>query len=273
MRCETHLGLDRPPLHRALRGPVMSGFYRLFDAYLAIGSRNAEFYRRHGVQDDEIFLVPYAVDNRRFRKGACTAKDQPEEVRRALGLPPPEVPVVLFLSKLSPRKRPMDVLRAFNYVRDRQEARLALAVVGEGPERARIEEFIDQLDVPDVYLLGFRNQSELPEIYGACDVFVLPSENEPWGLVVNEAMAAGLPVVVSDGVGAARDLVKDGSNGFVYPVGDVAELAERLGRLTGDAGYRKNMGANSLDIISDWSIGAGVEAVRTALHSVATGAQ
>lgn len=273
MRCDTHLGLDRPPLRRALRGAVMPRFYGLFDACLAVGSRNAEFYRRHGVTDDDIFLVPYAVDNHRFREGARAAMKQPDESRRALGLPPPEVPVVLLLSKLTPQKRPLDLLRAFEQVRGQHEVPLALAIVGEGPERPRIEAFVDQHEIPDVHLLGFRNQSELPEIYGACDVFVLPSENESWGLVVNEAMAAGLPVVVSDGVGAAEDLLEDGSNGFVYPVGDVAELADRLGRLAGDAGYRKKMGANSLAIISDWSIRAGVDAVRTALHSVAKAAE
>src|SRR2546430_3298455 len=85
-----------------------------------------------------------------------------------------------------------------------------------------------------VKFLGFRNQSELPSFYDLCDVFVLPSTSEPWGLVVNEAMAAGRPVVVSDQVGCARDLVQNGLNGFIFPVGDVEALAHALTRVLVD---------------------------------------
>lgn len=268
MRCETHLGLDRPPLRRMLRQPVMTGFYRLFDACLAIGTRNAEFYRQHGVSQEELFLVPYAVENRRFREGSRSARKSPSQARRTLGLPDPEVPVVLFLSKLIPRKRPMDLLRAFATVRQEDEGPLALAVVGEGPERKRLEEFVDQRQVPDVHFLGFRNQSELPEIYGASDIFVLPSENEPWGLVVNEAMSAGLPIVVTDEVGAAADLVREELNGFKYPVGNVEVLSEKLTRLARDPALRQRMGRSSLEIIAEWDLDACVEGVREALQAM-----
>lgn len=264
MRCETHVGLDRHPLRRALRGPVMASFYRLFDACLAIGSRNAEFYRRHGVRDQKIFPVPYSVENRHFREGA---RERPAEVRRKLGLPSPDVPVVLFLSKLIPRKRPMDLLRAYKKARNQHESRFALAVVGAGPERERLETFVERHEVENVHFLGFRNQSELPTIYGASDVFVLPSENEPWGLVVNEAMAAGLPVVASEEVGAAADLVKEGENGFQVSVGDVPLLAEHLVTLVGNEELRHRMGEESQEIIDDWDLEACVDGVRAALQA------
>lgn len=267
MRCDTHLGLDRPLLRRVLRGPVMTAFYRLFDACLAIGSRNAEFYRRHRVPERKIFPVPYAVDNDHFRAGSRTARERPANARRTLGLPPREVPVVLFLSKLTRQKRPMDLLRAFRAVRDQQDFRFALALAGAGPERERLGKFVERHDVPDVHFLGFRNQSEVPGIYGACDVFVLPSENESWGLVVNEAMCAGLPVVVSEEVGGAVDLVRDGENGFQYPAGDVAALAERLERLVTDEELLRRMGQASLEIIDEWDLGACVEGVRAALRA------
>lgn len=267
MRCETHLDLDRPPLRRALRGPVMTQFYRLFDACLAIGTRNAEFYREHGVSQEQLFPVPYAVENRRFREGSRSARERPSQARKALGLPGPEVPVVLFLSKLIPRKRPMDLLKAFKRVSERGKGSLALAMVGGGPERQRLEAFVDQREVPDVHFLGFRNQSELPDIYGACDIFVLPSENEPWGLVVNEAMCGGLPVVVTDEVGAAADLVREGENGFKYPVGDVETLADKLAELAQDSVLREDMGRSSLEIIEEWDLDACEEGVREALRA------
>lgn len=265
MRCETHLGLRRSSLRRALRKVLMPWFYRAFDACLAIGSRNAEFYRRHGVPDDRLFLVPYAVDNRRFTEGARLSEEERREKRRELGLPPPDVPVVLFLSKMTARKRPSDVLEAFRRVRKERSVRAALAFVGTGPEQRRLERRVARRKIPDVHFLGFRNQKVLPEIYGACDVFVLPSENEPWGLVVNEAMCAGLPVVASQEVGAARDLVHEDENGFRYEAGDVDALARSLGRLLESPELRRRMGRASRRRIDEWGLDECVRGVKEAL--------
>lgn len=266
MRCDTHLGLDRPLWKRFLRPPVMSLFYRLFDACLAIGSRNAEFYRAHGVPDEKIFLVPCVVDNERFREGAEMREETIREVRDELGLPEPEVPVILFLSKLIDRKRPFDLLRAFRGVREKLDFRVALAYVGSGSEMERLKDCAAAWGMEDVHFLGFRNQSQLPRIYGASDVFVLPSENEPWGLVVNEAMAAGLPVIVSDEVGAGADLVKEGTNGYLYPCGDVIGLAERLSQLLQDETKRIRMGGASEEIVADWDFERCVEGIKRALE-------
>lgn len=270
MRCETHLGLDRPPWKRLLRKPVMTAFYRLFDAFLAIGSRNAAFYRAHGVAEEEISLVPYTVDNRRFRAGAMLGDAERAAVREELALPDPDVPVVLFVSKLSIRKRPFDLFEAFRIARERTGTDAALAFVGDGAVRPRLEEEAGDRD--DVHVLGFRNQSELPRIYGACDVFVLPSENEPWGLVLNEAMAAGLPVIASDQVGAAADLVEEGENGFVHPCGDVEALADRIGRVLEDSQRRERMSRASERIVEAWDFDRCVSGVIDALDHV-TGAR
>jgi glycosyltransferase involved in cell wall biosynthesis len=98
-------------------------------------------------------------------------------------------------------------------------------------------------------------------LYSAADLLVLASEFEPWGMVVNEAMCCGLPVVVSDKVGAAADLVADGINGFVYPVGDVPALADRVLRLVEDEGLRRAMARESVRRIGEWSVEAGVDAL------------
>ena len=102
-------------------------------------------------------------------------------------------------------------------------------MVGEGPMRAEIEAEIQRTGAP-VRLLGFFNQSEMPEAYALADVLVLPSETETWGLVVNEALACGLPAVVSSGVGCAPDLVEPGATGETYPMGDVDALAVAMER-------------------------------------------
>lgn len=268
MRCDTHLGLQRSRLRGTLRGPIMTAFYRLFAGCLAIGTRNAEFYRRHGVPPNKLFLVPFTVDNQRFREGAMGARARRAEVRQTLGLPLPGIPVVLYLSKLTARKRPMDLLRAYRRMRAQRNVAAALAVVGAGSERERLEQLVRDQDVPDVYFLGFRNQSELPTIYGACDIFVLPAENEPWGLVLNEAMCAGLPVVASDGVGAVEDLIREGENGFLYSVGDVELLERRLTQLASDGALRDRMGRKSIEIMGRWDLDACVAGVRAALRAV-----
>ena len=116
--------------------------------------------------------------------------------------------------------------------------------------------------------LGFRNQSELPALYDLCDLFVLPSRFEPWGLVVNEVMNASRPVLVSDHVGAAPDLVTDGENGFVYPSGDVAALTSRLSQVLKSPALRARMGERSLKRISAWDFTAGRAGLLEALAKV-----
>jgi glycosyltransferase involved in cell wall biosynthesis len=106
-------------------------------------------------------------------------------------------------------------------------------MVGDGALRPAVEEEIRTTGAP-IHLTGFLNQSAIPDAYGAADALVLASETETWGLVVNEAMACGLPAVVSDRVGCAADLVTDGETGFVYPCADVPALASRLARLASE---------------------------------------
>jgi glycosyltransferase involved in cell wall biosynthesis len=122
-----------------------------------------------------------------------------------------------------------------------------------------------------IRFLGFKNQSELPQLYAASDVMVLPSENEPWGLVINEAMAAGLPVVVTNAVGAAPDLVEGQDTGFVYPVGNIARLVDVLRMLAQDPSLCERMGRNAQTLISRWDVknsAAGiVRAIQTSIPS------
>jgi len=104
-----------------------------------------------------------------------------------------------------------------------------------------------------VVFAGFFNQSELPSVYATCDIFVLPSEDEPWALVVNEVMCAGRPVVTTREVGCARDLVTHAENGFIYRAGDISALASALEILVEEPALRAQMGAAGLRKIKDWS--------------------
>ncbi len=267
MRCETHLRLRRPYLKRVLRRPLMRCFYRhLCDRCLTIGTRNRAFYMAHGVSPDRMFDVPYVVDNASLAKAAGRFKARADDTKAELGLPT-DKPLILFASKLIPRKRPHDLLVAFGVLQE-EGIHAALVFVGSGGLESDLKEYSSQHRLADVYFVGFQNQTELPKFYAVADIFVLPSEDEPWGLVINEAMCAGLPVVASEEIGAVPDLVIEGYNGFTFPAGNVEQLATHLRDLIVDEGMRKRMGANSLQIIHDWDLERCVSGVLAALDSL-----
>lgn len=211
---------DRPRLVRWAQRHLV----RRAAGVLAIGTRNRRFYSDLGLADARIVDAPYCVDNERFVDAANALRPRRAVIRRRLNLPE-DAFCILFAGKLEEKKRPLDLIEAIAIARARGAPVRAL-IVGDGPLRAECESRIRALDAP-VDLLGFRNQSELPGAYVVADALVLPSDlRETWGLVVNEAMACGLPVIVSDAVGCAPDLVCDGKTGAVYRCGDVAGLAD-----------------------------------------------
>jgi glycosyltransferase involved in cell wall biosynthesis len=270
MRGETHLGLARSGPKARLRAPVMRAFYARLDGMLAIGSANHAFYRAMGVPEARIFPVPYTVDNARFAAASRLTPEARAERRRFLGVAD-ERPIVLYAAKFQGRKRPADLMRA-GAALERAGALFHLAMVGAGEVQGELERLARELALTSVSFPGFVNQSALPAVYGAADVFVLASEDEPWGLAINEAMCAGLPIVASDAVGAAADLVTDGVNGAVIRAGDVAALAAALAPMLADEGLRRRMGAASAAIISHWSSAECLAGLRAALASVGLGA-
>ncbi|MGD0119653.1 MAG: glycosyltransferase family 4 protein [Candidatus Binatus sp.] len=243
---------------------------RTIDATLAIGRLNREYYLHYGVGADRIFAMPYAVDNEFFRSAADRARAEREALRVDLRLQPGR-PVILFASKMQPHKRAGDLLEAYARLSSDGIAEPApyLIFAGDGEDRTQLEHRARALKWDSIRFIGFRNQSELPALYDLCDVFVLPSEREPWGLVVNEAMNAGKPVIVSDRVGAGPDLVDDGLNGFIYPTRDVAALADRLRRLLENPEHHAAMSVRALETVARFDFAADREGLLAALDSIA----
>lgn len=267
MRSETHLGLRRSKLKRVLRGPLLRFFYNyLCDRCLPIGALNRDFYLAHGVPPECLFDVPYTVDNAHFIDVAGRLRARVNETRAALDLPT-DNPLILFVAKLVAGKRPYDLLTAFHRLRG-QGIKATLVFVGSGPLEQTLQEQVADRHIPDVRFMGFRNQSELPMFYAAADMLVFPSESETWGLVINEAMCAGLPVVASEEIGAVPDLVRHGYNGFTFPAGDVEQLAVHLRALITDEGMRRSMGERSLEIIRGWDFERCVRGLFAALESL-----
>ena len=118
---------------------------------------------------------------------------------------------------------------------------MELLIVGSGVLEAELRAYSAERHLP-VRFAGFLNQTEIPRAYAAADALVLPSGSETWGLVVNEAMASGIPAVVSDRVGCREDLVDEGETGYSFPMGETGELADRLARLASDRSHAAEMG-------------------------------
>lgn len=200
---------------------------RQFDGYLSVGTATRDYLIRMDAKPGRIFDAPHCVDNAFF--AASAAPHQTPEARAAaraaLGAAPEDF-AVLFVGKFEPIKRPLDLIRAA--ARLGGNARLLLAGAGELEPDCRAE--AERLGVRASWL-GFLNQSDLGRAYAAADCLAIVSRSETWGLVANEAMATGLPCVVSDRVGCAPDLIVPGATGEAYPMGDVDALAAALERV------------------------------------------
>lgn len=229
---------------------------------LSIGQQNRDYFRHYGVPPERIFGARYSVDNDFFRRGAEGLAPQRAEIRHSLGITD-DKPVILFCGKFIEKKQPLLLLEAFEQLSRKHECWLLM--VGDGALRAKAAELVESRNIPRVLFAGFMNQTELPRAYTAADIFVLPSAfQETWGLVVNEAMNYGLPVVVSDRVGCGRDLVEHGRNGFIFPYNDAALLAQSLEPLVADLNLCKEFGRRGLARVSEYSIDACAEAIVSA---------
>jgi glycosyltransferase involved in cell wall biosynthesis len=158
----------------------------------------------------------------------------------------------------------MALLRAFERMRRRERA--ALVFMGDGVLRAELEAYVHDAGLRDVHFLGFVNQSEIPRLYAMCDALVLPSHFDPRATVVNEAMACGLPVVITDRCGPYADIARHGDNAFVFRPEDVDALRDALDALASDDALRLRMGQRSREIIATWSYDEGVAGVKEALR-------
>lgn len=215
LRGESHAQSQSTGLRRQLRNVVARTVVSGSVGGLAIGQLNEEFYLRYRAR--RVFSAPYSVDNERFANPAATSRSH---LLRGLGLDDTR-PVIMFCGKLYEGKRPLDLAAAVNLL----QRPVTVLFVGDGPLADHVRASIDR---DTGVVTGFINQSELPSFYHAADILVLPSAAETWGLVINEAMAAGVLPIVSDRVGAAPDLVN--GIGEIYPCGDVTQLADALRR-------------------------------------------
>jgi glycosyltransferase involved in cell wall biosynthesis len=266
LRGESNLLDSRPGWRRALKSVALRLLLRQVDGALYIGSRNREYYRYYGLPEDKLHFVPYCVDNEFFQQEAARLRPQRPILRRRFGVADHR-PLILFCGKLIPKKQPVLLLQAFKEVRRKYPC--ALVYAGDGILRREIEELTAREGIPDVHVSGFLNQSTVSQAYAAADVLALPSAwSETWGLVLNEGMNFGLPMVASDRVGGAVDLVREGENGYIVPHHDTAALALALARLVEDPVLRARFGRRSLEIIQNWGLDRAVAGIVKACNGI-----
>jgi glycosyltransferase involved in cell wall biosynthesis len=228
--------------------------FGLADVVIVSSSAGVAMMQSLGIPRERLVLTPGAVDNEWWIKQA--GKVDRSAVRRTWGLDE-DSRVVLFCAKLQRWKRPLDALNAFARA---EVPGSHLVYAGEGPLRRDLESQATSLGIrAHVHFFGFINQSQLPAVYRASDVLVLPSAYEPFGLVVNEAMLCGCPAIVSDRVGAGHDLVLKGQNGNTFPSGDVDALAALLRETLCDRDRLRRMGEAARRRMETWSPREAVE--------------
>ena len=240
--------LDKPAgFKNLIRTIYLKWVYKHIDYALYTGTNNKAYYKKYGLKDSQLIFAPHAVDNSRF--------DQPHiseatELRSSLKIKNEDV-LLLFAGKFDAVKNLESLLSAFISLKHPE---VHLLLVGNGIDEVSLKTMATKSNMAgNIHFMGFKNQSFMPIVYQAADVFCLPSISETWGLSVNEAMACGKAILVSDKVGCAIDLVTPSLNGFIHTAGSAAAIAKKLDILiaNGKTGL-SDMGKHSKQIIKNW---------------------
>ena len=260
VRGDSHLETPRSTLKRAAKTIGYPPFLRLFNAALYVGRRSKAYYEHYRVPASRLHFSPHCVDTDWFAERST--QEARQRLRGTLGLAA-ATPVALFAGKLIAMKRPLDLVEAAARVRQ-QGLGLEVIVAGDGALRSELEAAAAAAGVP-IHMLGFCNQSAMPAAYAAADVLVLPSDGrETWGLVANEALACGRPIVVSSACGCAADLAADGVVGRTFDVGDTAALAASVTAVLNEPPHREEIATLS----ERYSVAAAAQGVLTGLDQV-----
>jgi glycosyltransferase involved in cell wall biosynthesis len=234
-------------------------------ALLWVSSDNKEYYEKYGAKDKQLVFCPYAVDNDFFQQKAKDFLPDVENEKKRIGLNE-DSKVILYAGKFQKRKNPFDLLQAFERISGKLE-NTYLVYVGTGEEEERLKSYTKKNGLTElVKFLGFKNQDILPLYYQMADIYVLPSNKEPFGMVVPEILNLAKPVITTTEVGSARDLIVDGENGYVIEPNDIDTLSSRILKLLENEGLRKKFGDNGLQIVNRWSYREDIDGILKALE-------
>jgi glycosyltransferase involved in cell wall biosynthesis len=260
-RGDSHLLNEKVGLKTFARRVLLRWIYSNVDYAFYVGQNNKQYYLTHGLKEDQLTFAPHAIDNMRFMSNADIYHKDAMEWRKAMGIKENST-IYLFAGKFEPKKNPLLLLKSFIAL---ENTNAYLIFVGNGI----LEEELKRIaaSYPNIHFLDFQNQTKMPIVYRLGNVFVLPSQGpgETWGLAVNEAMACGLPVIISDKVGCGVDLVKNKINGYIFKSENMNELTDAMRNFVNSQLLLRKMGEESRSIIQEWSIQAMVESIEKAI--------
>jgi glycosyltransferase involved in cell wall biosynthesis len=264
-RGDSHLHTERPAAKRLAKWPFYRWFIPKLDACLPVGKWSRDYFLNYGARPDRVFIVPHVVDTKFFSSATTMLLPQKSHLRAQWNLREDSV-VFLFAGKFIEKKRPMDFVRAVDTAAKQLESISGL-MVGDGPLRAECEEFVKEQNAP-IRFTGFLNQSQIAAAYVAADALLLPSDGETWGLIVNEAMACGLPCIVSDRVGCGPDMIVPHETGEIFPLGDIGRLTNLLVAIASDQNQLATMTGLSRKKAEEYSVESAVDSVVAAVSAV-----
>lgn len=236
------------------------------DAFVVPGKSSFAYLRTLGASEQAIFTAPNAVDNTFFATRAEKSRVNATELREKLKLPSR---FILFVGRLVPEKGVFDLLEAYAKLEGGLRSQVGLVFAGDGVCRKDLAQQTKRINPGVVCFPGFAQREDLARLYALAEVLVLPTHSEPWGLVVNEAMACGLPIIVSNVAGCSADLVGEGWNGCVVPPQDSEKLSLAIDSVVRDPGLRQRMSVHSLERVRNYS----PEACADGLAAAAVGAE
>jgi glycosyltransferase involved in cell wall biosynthesis len=248
---------------------ILQWIYKMFfswvDICLTVGEHNKRFCIESGMSESQVISSPHIVDNNFFLEKSQTSKLMSIDIRLKWHVPT-DAFCFLYAGKLQKKKRPLDLFKAFRLASSVSLKPIHLLVVGTGQLEKSCKDYAIKHNLP-VSFVGFLNQSEIPSAYAVSNCIVLPSDyGETWGLVINEAMACGLPAVVSDLVGCVPDLVHDHYTGFRFKCGDIPMLAKHLIFLAENPDYAKKLGKNAQRLVhTDYTIERVIKSIEKAM--------
>jgi glycosyltransferase involved in cell wall biosynthesis len=252
----------------ALKEALKRRIFGRVDGVITAGQDGQAMAHRYGVDPDRIHIVRHVIDVDFFASATALARRLREETRAALGL---HGVVYLYVGRLWQGKGVRLLLDAYTNVASDRDLATSLLVVGDGPDEPVVRRLSADQGL-SVRLAGFRHKDELPLMYAASDIFVFPTLGDPYGLVVDEAMAAGLPVISTTSAGEIHERVRDGENGYLVPAGDATALAGAMRRLGTDPTLRSRMGARSATMIAPYTPDRWAEQFEMAVEAIVTSA-
>ena len=249
--------------HRKVVELLKTRFLRDCCGFVVPGRSSRQYLLDLGVRDKPIFIAPNAVDNDLFSRLAHTATKDAHRIRTDYKLPDR---FFLYVGRLIPSKGVFDLLEAYAGLKSEIRSEVGLVFVGDGASQAQLTKRASGIHPGRVQCFGFIHREQLPEFYSLAEAFVFPTHSDPWGLVVNEAMACGLPIIATNVGGCVADLVEDGWNGFVIPASQPVQLTAALETIATDSTLRRRMAGNSLERIQLYSPSAWAEGMAAVMN-------